>query len=74
MSIDYYVRRHLPLSASLTFLVRHNRMLIEIEKSGRYRNSYAIELLGLCVLFLHIQYEGYLKSLLRITLSILVGG
>jgi len=49
-------------------------MLIEIEKSGRYRNSYAIELLGLCVLFLHIQYEGYLKSLLRITLSILVGG
>ncbi len=49
-------------------------MLIEIEKSGRYRNSNAIELLGLCVLFLHMLYEGYLKSLLRITLSILVGG
>ena len=26
-------------------------MLIEIEKSGRYRNSYAIELLGLCDVF-----------------------
>ena len=48
-------------------------MLIEIEKSGRYRNSYAIELLGLCDV-LHIPYEGYLKSLLRMTLSILVGG
>ena len=73
MSIDYYVRRYLPLAASLAFLVRHNRMLIEIEKSGRYRNSYAIELLGLCDV-LHIPYEGYLKSLLRMTLSILVGG